>query len=120
MRLQGDDQEHRVNKSHALSGYLWWCELFVAPLASTKLARWPRSCLRFSLFGGLIVLVLGILLGCTEDTTKQEDVSSDAAHRVETNLLPELTDESEVVDGMVVRSATDFDMHEMMRQLGIG
>ena len=86
-----------MNKSHALSGYLWWCELLVAPLASTKLARWPRSCLRFSLFGGLIVLVLGVLLGCTEDTTEQEDVSRDATQRVETNLLPELTDESEVV-----------------------
>jgi hypothetical protein len=45
----------------------------------------------------LIGLTLVVLLGCDARVVNQEDVSEDAAQRVEDNILPPLLDESSVV-----------------------
>lgn len=58
--------------------------------------RCPFS-IRLYLLIGPVVLAMSMLSGCNDDLTAPDDVSSDAKQRVEDNLLPVLTDESDVV-----------------------
>jgi hypothetical protein len=61
------------------------------------LFSWQRGHQPLYGFGVLVVLVAGLLLGCDENPTKQGDVFSDTAQRVEANVLPPVVDESAVV-----------------------
>jgi hypothetical protein len=51
---------------------------------------WQRSCMPLRTLGGLVVFGVGLLLGCQDNITTQDEVLGDARARVEANVLPVL------------------------------
>jgi hypothetical protein len=61
------------------------------------LFSWQRGHKPLHVLGVLVVLAGSLLLSCDENPTEQSDIFSDAAQRVEANVLPPVTDESAAV-----------------------
>lgn len=58
---------------------------------------WPRGCMPLRTLGVLVVCGVGLLLGCQDNITTQDEVFRDARERVEANVLPPVVAEAAAV-----------------------